>query len=222
MLDNLNEVKQYTSEKVKGTNLIPNRSKHSWIEDHGFYISILEIQPWYGAGCFFNTGVGFLWNGICYFDYSDPNTRVYYDDTVTLHGLITFDDPKRNEKITKSLDIAIARIKKYRELSDIKVLIHALKNRTDTFVCRNDIDRKLQDSDCAFAHIINGELAPAREIFRCIQKYPLYENEVDHMQKLIDILDSGEFIAYINERMSESRINLAKRYSKVKKRTFQF
>lgn len=177
MLNNLNEAKQYTSEKVKGTNLIPNRSKHLWIEDHGFYISILEIQPWYGAGCFFNTGVGFLWNGISCFDYYIEDTRIYDKNTMLMHGLITYDDIKRTEKIDRLLSIAIERIIHFRCLADLDKLFNILSTTPVTKYKR----------DLIFVLIIKGEIEPTRKLL--IQEYNGFLS-ILHLKKPQNILKS--------------------------------
>lgn len=166
MFTNNQDIKKRLKEYAKGYALIPNPSKSLWVDDNDFYVTVLEIQPWHGGGCFFNIHVAFLWYDYFAYHYTDASLgqgRVSCEGIP--HGLITYDDPDNAEKVERLLLQGEAQIKAYRALKDIEVLIDRLENRRDLFYYQYPKDHLRCDEDLAFAYALHGDFEKTAAIF---------------------------------------------------------
>ena len=160
-----------------GNGLKATSSKNMFIEDHGIFMIMAELQPLHNIGFFMNIGVKFMWKTyeILSYDYTYKDLRVYgkEDLSQTIGGAVMFDSSTVDEEISYMQCSALERINEYRKHSDINVLEDRLANRSDTAVLCNEgyADR---DIDLANVRMIMGKVEEAKSLYinAANHKYP--------------------------------------------------
>lgn len=222
-ITNYDDVKKYMKSVLPDIGMAPNKSNRLWAEDHGYFFSLIELQPWYGAGCYINVAMTFLWSDCqVVFGYFEPDSRIWTSETKVHGGLIMFDDPRRNFQITETLEAAIDRITDYRRFSDLGLMADALIARPSRNF-REEADPKMFDHDSAIVQALLGNTELAGRMLDCqLERMSPYPDGFRMLQEEIACLDNGSFVGYINAKIAFNRQAMYKKYPKIKKREFAF
>lgn len=222
-ITNYDVVKKYMKSVLPDIGMAPNKSNRLWAEDHGYFFSLIELQPWYGAGCYLNVAMTFLWS-VCQveFCYFEPDLRIWIPETKVHGGLIMFDDPRRNYQIAKTLEVAINRIIDYRSFSYLGLMADALIARPERNY-RDKADPKMFDHDATIVQALLGNTELAKRMLNCqIEQLSLGSESLKMRQEELACLDNGTFAEYINAKIALNRQAMYKKYPKIKKREFAF
>ena len=103
-------------EILKPSGLFQKGSSRTWIDDNGWFLTVVEFQPsGWDKGSYLNIAVNFLWCNKDYlsFDFAFKDVRQ--------NGFVSFDENEEKfyQKMTAISELALKQVMEYRKFSDI-------------------------------------------------------------------------------------------------------
>ena len=154
-----------------GNGLKATSSKNMFIEDHGIFMIMAELQPLYDWGFFVNMAVKFMWSSDqLSYDYEYKNGRINSKHPL---GAVMFDSPTFDDDIAYMQSKTVERINEYREHSDFNILEARLSTRDD-FIAISNEGYAERDIDLANVRMIMGKVEEAKSLYinAANHKYP--------------------------------------------------
>lgn len=106
-----------------------------WIDDQGFFQSIVEFQPsGYDKGAYLNTGITFLWQrpNIEFFHSFDYGGKEIVPEVGQFAAYKKGQEERFHQKVTKQAEFAKDRILEFRKFADIDYAETTIKNSADS------------------------------------------------------------------------------------------
>ncbi len=147
----------------QNTDILPIKRNSVFLMDCGFYVIIVGMVPWYGAGFLLDVAVKLLWtkyDGLIY-TYSNGDARLNVPDHPL--GAIDLESPQVEQKIDQLMQDAQVAISEYRELRDFDTFKYKIENRKDFIQIANPGFEK-RDISLTIAKMFSGDQAKALEI----------------------------------------------------------
>ena len=163
----LQSSKKSISSFFKERGFVQTSSKRILVQDHGFFLIVIEYQPVGGnMGFILRVAIKFLWSTFYAISYDYPRSN----NSILVPGspicAILFDNPDADLLFNRLLDDAMVKIREYQELKNFSGFKNAIKTRYD--YCASFAPQYVgsEDVSSAIVKMLSGETEEAVEILR--------------------------------------------------------
>lgn len=190
-------ISDVAKEMLKPIGLKQKGKSRIWLDDNGWFTTIVEYQPSsYDKGTFLNVGINFNWYLKEHYSFDYGSRECSFNEFQEM-------DSFRSQVIDIS-NIAISKVIEYRKFADLE---HAKNRLLKSCSIGNNI---WKDYHCGMICVLNKDFAIAEKYFKSVLKS---DNEVKwaielkhNVQTLVDILsDEAALEVYIDSLICDSR-----------------
>ena len=205
-------------------------SKRSMVDDNGYFLTCVDVEPCNVGGIFITVYVYFLWyesTNIIYHSFYDSqdrygryNSRITYlgKNSYMEQGLLYGEDDSPEDFcnniclfMTDALQVALS----YRPKADIPTMYSALWNWKNP-LCSDD-DYKNSDFDIAMITALNHNTEKAKEILERIKQRSVCREQEYYISRLCHALSEGydSFCNMLLASIKQSRQEMSQKYKKL-------